>query len=158
MLCWNVYISDFNSGLIKTYNIFNHAAFYDACVTAKRKHKDDAAGFAEEVRLNLSYYFWSKCEWEIVLQHWPSGEVSRMRRNVTCGELANAMEHIGKGYSEEELWGAVADREMIVEVFPAKTRFRDEKIDVYDQVMKNWDVFIRYLWNNRTELKARKRA
>jgi hypothetical protein len=34
--------------------------------------------------------------------------------------------------------------------------FRDEKIDVYDQVRLNWDVFIDWLWENRKELKKKK--
>ena len=36
---------------------------------------------------------------------------------------------------------------------PDKTRkFREEKIDVYDQVMLNWPVFLDYVWNHREEL------
>ena len=26
--------------------------------------------------------------------------------------------------------------------------FEKEKIDIYDQVMLNWDVFIKYVWDN----------
>lgn len=109
MLCWNVYVSNFNGREIEPYNIFRHARFYDDCCKAKTKFNDDREGFAEAVRSDLMYYFWSKCEWEIILQHWPSMK-----------------------------------------------DFHDKKIDVYDQVLLNWDVFIDYLWNNRKELKRRK--
>lgn len=33
--------------------------------------------------------------------------------------------------------------------------FKEEKIDIYDQVMLNWEVFSNYIWEHRTEL-ARK--
>ena len=52
------------------------------------------------------YYFWSKCEWEIILSDWP----------------------------------------------PSDT-FCKEKIDVFDQVMLNWDIFVDYIWNNRQYIK-----
>lgn len=34
-------------------------------------------------------------------------------------------------------------------------RFKDKKIDVYDQIQMNWDVFADYVWTN---LPVRKRA
>ena len=53
----------------------------------------------EEVKKELMCYFWSKCEWEIVIKAWASGEAK-------------------------------------------------EKIDVYNQVLNNWDAFKEYLFNN----------
>ena len=105
-LIWNTYISNFNSGLIEVHNIFHHAAFRDGCRKAAKKFSEDREAFAEQVRKELMYYYWSKCEWEIVLEHWPSG-----------GD-----------------------------------RFKDMKIDVYDQVQLNWPVFIDWLWEHRKEL------
>lgn len=46
------------------------------------------------------YYFWSKCEWEIILSD-----------------------------------------------FPPSKKFQEKKVDVYEQVMLNWDIFINYVWN-----------
>ena len=77
----------------------------EACKEYAKKYGNDKAAFEEKVRRSLMYYYWSKCEWEIVLSHWPSS-----------------------------------------------ARFNDRKIDVYDQVMLNWGVFMDYLWNNRKEL------
>ena len=28
MLCWNVYVGDFNTGEMKVFNVFNHYGFY----------------------------------------------------------------------------------------------------------------------------------
>lgn len=112
MLQWNVYIGDFNSGRIEPHNIFDHRRFVEDCKKAAKKYsgKEDPEAdfkeFSESVRKDLRYYYWSKCEWEIILTGWPPSD-----------------------------------------------RFKSEKIDVYDQIMMNWDVFIRYLWDNRKELK-----
>ena len=99
-LKWNVIIGDFNHKDIETYNIFDHDYFKEYCDKAWKKYKYDFDAFSKEVKRNLMYYFWSKCEWEVIVSHWPPSE-----------------------------------------------RFNDKKIDVYEQVMMNWDVFIVYLWN-----------
>ena len=31
-----------------------------------------------------------------------------------------------------------------------------EKVDIYDQVLLNWDIFIEYLWNHRDLIRAKK--
>ena len=98
-MCWNVYVEDVNRRRIEQYNIFEHGRFATEIEKAYKKHRDDFDAFAEEVKNNLRYYFWSKCEWEIMLNS----------------------------------------------LFTDKN-FKPEKIDVYDQVMLNWDVFIGYVW------------
>lgn len=150
LLCWNVYIGDFNSGEIKEWNVFNHWAFYDDCVKAKKKFKKDKEAFAKEIRSSLMYYFWSKCEWEIILDHWPSGEHYNMRKIFTLEEMHNDLK-----YPEDKLLGA-PDRRFQVRVFPEHNRYKVKKIDVYDQVMNNWERFIDYLWENRDKLKEKK--
>ena len=37
--------------------------------------------------------------------------------------------------------------EVIVSSWPASDRVPARKVDVYQQVMLNWDVFIRYVWH-----------
>jgi len=100
-MVWNVYYENFNAKVIESYNIFDHYSFEESVKNAYKKYKDDFAKFSEEVQHNLKYYFWSKCEWEILL-------CSLVHRN----------------HAEE------------------MTR----KIDVYDQVMLNWNIFIKYVW------------
>ena len=78
MLEWNVWVGDFNSRKIEPYNILNHAGIREDFRKAYEKYgrgkKPDKGMFLEEVRSTLMYYLWSKCEWEIILQHWPSRE------------------------------------------------------------------------------------
>lgn len=110
MLEWNVYINSFNEKRIEICNIFDHCRFLDGCKKIAKKYKDDKAAFAEELRRELMYYFWSKCEWEIILKDWPPHD-----------------------------------------------DFNDEKVDVYDQVRLNWNIFVDYVWENRKELTKRTR-
>lgn len=151
MLCWNVYYGDFNSREIKVYNIFEHFSFYKDCVKAKKKFKEDKDGFAEEVRSSLMYYFWSKCEWEIILSNWPDGELSEMRTTMKLRDAIKALQP-----DNIMVHTSALDRDVAVKVYPEWFKYHEEKIDVYDQVMNNWDIFINYLWENRKELKERK--
>ena len=105
-LHWNVLYGNFNSGKIEVRNVFDHHGFLDGCRKAAKKHGKDRDAFEEYVRHELMYYYWSKCEWEVVVSHWPPSEQ----------------------HSE---------------------RFTDIKIDVYDQVMMNWEHFIDYLWEHK---------
>ena len=109
MLEWNVYISDFNGKKIDTYNIFESSGLELDCKKNYKKNKDDRDAFLERLRKDLMYWYWSKCEWEIILSHWP----------------------------------------------PRKDA-REEKIDVYDQIMLNWKLFGDYVWVHKDEFKTRR--
>jgi len=156
MLCWNAYIGDFNSGEIRVFNVFDHWSFYNACVKAKKKYKDDKQAFAEEVRGWLMYYFWSKCEYETVLTHWPDGEMYELRQEMDVGDLREAMRRIGIEMMDGNVYRIKDDTPVVLRCYRKSNRFRDKKIDVYEQVHNNWEPFIDYLWEHRNELKARK--
>ena len=101
---WNVYIHNINLDKIEKYNIFEHGSFMKdlekACQECESKDM-----FAEKIKSELRYYFWSKCQWEIVISPWVGS-------SKPC----------------------------------------DIKIDVFDQVMMNFDIFVDYVWDNRKEL------
>ena len=42
--------------------------------------------------------------------------------------------------------------EIIISPFTAKPENNDIKVDVYEQVMLNWDVFFEYFWDHRKEI------
>lgn len=96
---WNVIAEDFNGRRIDAFDIFEHGGFADDVVKSYRKYRNDFGAFSEDVRKLLAYYFWSKCEWEVIISAWPPSD-----------------------------------------------RIPERKVDVYEQVMLNWDVFIEYVW------------
>ncbi len=70
-LIWNVYIQDFNNKCIKIYNIFEHYSFKKDLFETYNEFKEDKDNFLFRVKRLLQYYYWSKCEWEIILSDWP---------------------------------------------------------------------------------------
>lgn len=105
MLTYKVYLQDFNRKSLEEYNILSHRGFMKSIAAHTSLPKNE---FAEAVKNDLLYYFWSKCEYEIVISGWPNVE-----NNL-------------------------------------------EKVDAYDQVMLNFDIFIDYLWSHRQEIQSEK--
>ena len=71
---WNVFVENINRRQIEIYNIFNHSSFKKDCDEAWREYKNSFQKFAENVKRSLMYYFWSKCEWEIILSDFPQSD------------------------------------------------------------------------------------
>ena len=109
---WWVIVSDYTGGDIVLHNVFAHSGFMRDIKAAARKFKNTQRDeFIEQLRRELFYYYSTKCEWEIVIDHWPPSE--------------------------------------------DKTRLKPAKIDVYDQVLLNWDLFCDYVWSHRAILRRR---
>ena len=70
-LVWNVYIENINKGQIEVYNIFDHRGFNEDLLKIYNESKDNKDEFLIKLQRSLQYYFWSKCEWEIILSDWP---------------------------------------------------------------------------------------
>ena len=103
---WNVIWYDINSGELTTYNIFKHSKFLEYIKKDAKENYDkgllpDYEKFKESVRRELQYYFWCKCEYEVIISAWPPNE-----------------------------------------------KVPGKKIDVYSQVMMNFDIFYNYLYIN----------
>lgn len=90
---WYVFVE--KNGKIREWNVFDHYGFYedfkkwlDECDTIQE--------FAEEIERETRYYFWSRCEYEVVMSD-------------------------------------MFDR-------------AERKVDVYTQLIANWDRFVEYSW------------
>lgn len=93
---WNVYLYDSNSNEMVVWNIFNHGGFYNDVQQALQIQFLSDEEFEEVIQRSLRYFFWSRCEYEVLLASWPGREIL-------------------------------------------------EKIDIFQQVMINWNHFIAYL-------------
>ena len=89
---WLVLYFDSNNQIFRGFDIFSHSSFAKEFSELK---KDNFESFQTDLMNLIKYYFWAKCEYELVLGDWPCGEVSR-------------------------------------------------KIDVYTQLVTNWDRFAEY--------------
>ena len=75
-----VYYYNFNSHLIKKFNIFNHGRFLEDVMKDLRECETKKE-FAEKLHKDLIYYFWSKAEWEVVITPWtPYITISELNR------------------------------------------------------------------------------
>jgi len=69
---WNVCIHDFNQRKFVKYNICNEyfmATMKDTAMKCKSKEE-----FLKELKSECRYRYWSKCEWEIIIQEWTGRE------------------------------------------------------------------------------------
>lgn len=98
---WNVFYHNINKSEITTFNIFKHGRFCNDVEKSLKKFKDKDE-FAEQLRRDLSYYFRTRSEYEIIISPWCGGKDTK-----------------------------------------------DIKIDIYTQVMNNWDIFLDYCWNSK---------
>lgn len=131
-LTWNVYHHSVNSREIKPFNIFDHWQFNDD-VKKLKTEKLNETEFGEELRRLVMYYFWSKCEHEIVLTTWPP--------YITHNELIRLNEE------RDDIWATY-------ERYPTALSVcleTGEKIDIYQQVMLNWKVFVDYVWRTNSK-------
>ena len=69
-MTWLAYVYDFSTKKIEVFNIFEHYSFRESVEKLKRK-KLSKNEFAEKLKRELMYYFWSKCEYEVVITSFP---------------------------------------------------------------------------------------
>lgn len=131
-LVWNVIMERNNR--VEVYNILSHPTLTNTIKESRNKYslfKD----FADSIRGTLMYLTWSKCEWEIIVTSWPTfvenDELDRM--------IKEREEH-------KEKWGKSTIRSGV-------NLSVEKKIDVFTQVMLNWDAFIDYVWVHRNDFK-----
>ena len=129
-LKWIVYYHNVNRDKITTFNIFDHWKFNEDTQKnlKKIKNKDE---FAERLKRDLMYYFWSKYEYEVIVTSFPA--------YITTNELDRLNHEIV--LRKEQTNGCVARLDANLET--------EIKIDIYTQVMNNWDVFLDYVWNSK---------
>lgn len=71
---WYVFVENINKKQIEVYNIFDHHYFKKDCDEAWEKWYKGESGaleFEKDIKRILKYYFWCKCEWEIILSDFP---------------------------------------------------------------------------------------
>lgn len=79
---WYVLVEDINDRKIVKFNVFNHYGFtyslFDEVFKYLKKHGNNPFNTEEFdddlkkiIRSNLMYYYWSKCEWEIIITCFP---------------------------------------------------------------------------------------
>ena len=132
-LIWNVFKHNFNSGAIEIFNIFNHWCFKED-VERSLKKCNTKEEFSEELNDHLLYYYWSKCEYEIVITSFPTSIIQQEYEKLTL------------------------DYDKYIYLYkhsPYKLYIDPDvqlKVDIYSQVMLNFDVFVDYIWSHKKDI------
>lgn len=122
---WNVYVSSFNDRKIEVRNVFELSSRFDDSLKRIRYNKKKQKypflneEFKNDLKIALQSAYWSKCEYEICL--------TDLFQVIEAAQLEKMKEK---------------RRFYTVDVVGSR------KIDVYEQVMLNWDLFVEYVWNN----------
>lgn len=123
-LIWNVFLYDRNRKEVKPWNVFEHGRFGVDMIDCLRDCRDKDE-FKTELKRDVMYYFGFKVEYEtFITEPFPY---------VTKKEIDRLAEEDVRHCTYVELE-------------------HGEKIDVYRQIMMNYDHFINYLWNNRAKI------
>ncbi len=144
MISWKVFNEDINKRKIVEYDVFTHYDFLkglskvfkdiDKLEKAEESQKKIEIEFNERVRRECLYYFWGKCEWEVVLTSWPPyitvEEIDRLNKEIE--------DHVKN-------WGSPA---RVV----SPNLDIDMKVDVYDQLQLNWNIFLQYVKDHKKEI------
>lgn len=118
-LSWFVFRYDINTNCIEQYDVFIHRKFTEEVMQAlQQQHEYDV--FSEKMKSIAMYYFWCKCEYEIVITSFPS--------YVNADEIDRIIKYKNRKRFDISLDCA-------------------EKIDIFQQLMMNWKQFVCYVWS-----------
>ena len=137
-LNWLVYHHDFNRDKLEKFNIFDHWKF-DEYAKKHLKEIKNKEEFAERIKSELRYYFWSRTEYEVLIKK----ENNRVLMKPWIGRNEDVILDVTE--EQDFNWSCFYD-EMI-------KKYRDcdrwIKIDIYEQVMFKFDDFLDYVWSER---------
>ena len=113
--------------LIKKINAVQKDYIDDTAIAAfKEDYKKNI--FTKDLKEILRYYFWARAEYEIILTDWPTG--------ITQEEAKRVLAEFAKRDHYRECVN-----------LPVAV-----KVDVYDQITLNFDLFVDYVWENLSDL------
>lgn len=133
-LNWRVVVCSHGDS-IRQYNIFDHSGFVGDIVKAYGKKGGDRDSFLSEAKRWLMYYFWSKCEWEVLL----SKKDDRLYISPWIGRGDISLDVTdNKDFNWQGFYKKTTEKYVV--------RDNTVKIDVFDQVVFQWENFSDYLW------------
>lgn len=140
-LKWNVYRFNFNSQKIETYNVLSGKYFLEEIKKIMVKHRDkDRSEFSEALRREMMYHFWSRCEWELIIEITEDNRIFLIPW-AGCREPDKVKIDVTDDTSFD--WRGFAEKHINQQIYKTKA-----KIDVYDQLNYRWEEFVDYVLNS----------
>lgn len=135
---WKVWYYNINQKEIVQYDIFAHSSFNKYFKKAFKKCKTKEE-FADALRGELRYYYWSKAEWEIILERDEEGNISLVPW-CGCSDPEQARLHVTNDDVFD--WAGFAELHINRQIY-----HNCAKIDIFDQIDYVWDEFVNYCWS-----------
>ena len=137
-LSWKVKNFDVNGQVIEDYDVLKYREDFIKKLKKKCATKDE---FAEHLRRECMHRFWSKCEWELIIE---IDDDNRIWLNpwVGCRHPENV--RIDVTDREDFDWKGFADKHIGEQIYR-----NEAKIDAYDQLMWRWEEFVDCCWYTR---------
>lgn len=132
---WIVKNFDCNAQKIKDYDILKYRE--DDIKKLKKKYATKEE-FAEALRRECMYHFWSKAEWELIIECTEDGRVI-LRPWCGCYNPDEVKIDVTDDTSFD--WQGFAAEHIRKQIFKNKA-----KIDAWDQIKYRWDEFVEYVW------------
>lgn len=139
-----VFEIDINTTKIKWFNIFNQSVLQDIQRLLKNKEIDSKNKFKDRLNSIFMYYYWSKCEHEVLISPWPQVRLCEGRLNKN--NLTINKDWYAEG---EDLQYECKNPEMFEKMTRLKSGefylqnqadYSHTKMDVYEQIKRNLDL------------------
>ena len=137
-LSWPVVYYDINANQIKQYNVLQYRAEEIKKLKKQCATKEE---FSSRMRSIMMHDYWSKCEWELIIEVDDNGRIWLM---PWVGRRNSDDARVDVTDREDFNWQQFADKHISRQVYKNKA-----KIDAFDQVEWNWDEFVDYCWYTR---------
>ena len=132
---WFVYNYNINKHEIEAFNIFKHGSFVKY-FNIHLNAMSDKEQFANAIKDELRYYFWSKSEYELIVR-------------LTDDDHVFLLPWCGSSDPENEKVEVTDDhwRDFAKLHIKRQQHTNEAKIDIYNQVMFRFYEFVNYCWS-----------
>lgn len=144
-LTWNVKVFNINSQAIEDYDFLK---YHEDLIKQLKKKSATKEEFAKQLHNEMMYRFWSKAEWELIVEITDDGRVLLL---PWCGTRDPEGKAIDVTDDTSFDWKTFAEAHISYQIFKYQA-----KIDVYDQIKWRWTEFVDYCWHTRLKYERRK--
>ena len=145
-LSWIVKNFNFNKQIIEDYDVLKGREDFIKRLKKRCKNKE---AFSDMLKKEFAYHFWSRAEWEIIVEITPERHVL-LKPWVGCYSNKEATLDVTDDISFD--WRGFANYHINRQIYGDRA-----VIDVFDQLTygDNWDKLITYLWTTRLKYERR---
>ena len=133
---WTVKHYDYNIPAITDYDLF---PYFEEFLLKLKKQKLTREEFAKEIKSELMYHYWSKCEYEIFIEKENDGRIYLLPH---CGGREKDVAFLDVTDDTSFDWKGFAEMHIKMQIYGNKA-----KIDIWNQIEYRFDEYIEYCWD-----------